>query len=156
MLTLQSYITFFIVFQVQAPKMQFITALSVFFLALPATLAAPTAKADNNAPTSSPNRHFFKRDCLQQNESGYKQAPTVPDSDVQGLINTINGMGGWDTLVPLPQWGGTFRVEYGSAMLCITNNYMFCNTHLSMGEASWVANWIAYDQCNLGGNPNNL
>jgi hypothetical protein len=136
-------------------KMLFVTVISAA-LALPTALAAPTAKTDSEVANNLSNKHISKRDCFQQNFSGSIQVPTVPDSDVRGLINTINGMGGWDTLVPLPQWGGTFRQTYGSVMLCITNQYMFCNTHLSVGEASWVTSWIAYSQCNLNSNPNSL
>ncbi|KAL7933978.1 hypothetical protein V8C35DRAFT_280293 [Trichoderma chlorosporum] len=87
-------------------------------LLLPAAFAAPAAKVD-----AAPG-NLAKRYCSTEPGLPIDNPPPITPEDIQGLISDINALGSWDTLVPLDKTGGT-----------------------CMGEAAWVTNYIAFDQC---------
>jgi hypothetical protein len=126
-----------------------ISSALTLLLAMPAAIAAP---AFGDVGTSL--RQFIKRDYCASPTTQYSSTSyTIPESDIEGLISSINSMGGWDTLVPLAgshlitAASCAWKHSYGVAEICIFNDWWFESTHLSMGEAAWAVDWIAHSYC---------
>jgi hypothetical protein len=132
----------------------YISSAFYLLLALPAALAAPASGLDNSATSVERQSGPFKREyCVNPTPAEGAPDPVIVTSDVLGLIDDIHALGDWSTLVPL---AGTHLItntpsvwilQHGTAEICIYNDWWFENTHLSMGEAAWVVDWIAFTFC---------
>lgn len=111
---------------------------------------APTSLVPQPLPIVSLNDtrlHNTASGGLQKRDwcgSGYPYT----DSDMNALINSLQS-DGQSVYLPVVSSSGWYL---GTAKICVYNNYLYENTHVSHWEMGWGAGYIA-GKCCPNGNP---